>query len=138
MEKSMQSGRAIGMAVLVALGAGCSTSVGLMPGPATAPPSGSASPALNGAPSAKIETGDAKSSGAAATYALRVNAYDPDGETLTIEWSATEGTFSSASTVRTVWTPAPTTASAIITVKVSDSRGASATDTTTIVVRRQP
>jgi hypothetical protein len=124
------------MGAIVAASAACSTSVGLMEPPPTAPPGTAATGALNRAPSAKIENQGAASRGSA--FQLRVDAYDSDGDTLTIQWSASEGTFSSATTTRTTWTPAPTTTSATITVKVTDTAGASATDTTTIVVRSQP
>jgi hypothetical protein len=124
------------MVALAALATGCATSVGLTPGPETAP--GAASGALNRPPSAKIEAGAGSTSGSGATYPLRVNAYDPDGDELTIEWSATEGTFTSSTTTRTTWTPGAATTTATITVKVTDSAGATATDSTTIAVSRKP
>ena len=118
---------------LMMLSTACSTSVGLMEPASTAP--APARGAVNKAPTAKIDT---TARGSNTGYQLRVNAYDPDGDTLAIEWSATEGTFSSATTARTVWTPAAETKSATITVKVTDTAGVSASDTTTIVVRAQP
>lgn len=132
----MRVREAVAMGVMVAMSAACSTSVGLMEPPPTSPPGSSASGALNRAPSAKIENQGAPRAGAG--YQLRVDAYDPDGDTLTIEWSASEGTFSSSTTTRTLWTPTPTTTSATITVKVTDSAGASSSDTTIIAVRPQP
>jgi hypothetical protein len=129
----MRAKQAVVMGVLVAASVACSTSVGLMEPPPTSPPGTTASGPLNRAPSAKIENQGAARAGAG--YQLRVEAYDPEEGTLTIQWSASEGTFSSATTTRTVWTPGPTTTSASITVTVTDSQGASATDTTKIVVR---
>jgi hypothetical protein len=136
MEASMRSRRTCLMVALAALATGCATSVGLMPAPETAP--AAASGAVNRPPSAKIETSADRASGSGPTYPLRVNAYDPDGDELTIEWSATEGTFTSSTTTRTTWTPGEATTTATITVKVTDSSGATASDTTTIVVSRTP
>ena len=124
------------MGVIVLANAACGTSVGLMEPPPTSPPGTTAAGPLNRAPSARIEDQGAARTGAG--YQLRVDAYDPDGDALTIQWSASEGTFSSATTTRTTWTPAPATATASITVTVTDTAGASATATTTIVVRPQP
>ena len=132
----MRAKQAVVMGALVAASAACGTSVGLMEPPPTSPPGTTVSGPLNRAPSAKIENQGAARSGAG--YQLRVDAYDPEGDTLTIHWSASEGTFSSATTTRTIWTPAATTARATITVKVTDTSGASTSDTTTLVVRSQP
>ena len=121
------------MGAIVAVGAACSTSVGLMEPPPTSPPGTTVTGPLNRAPSAKIETQGAASAGRG--YQLRVEAYDPDGGTLTIQWSASDGSFSSTTTARTTWTPAANTTTATITVKVTDEQGGTATDTTNIVVR---
>ena len=129
----MRATQAVVLGAIVAASAACGTSVGLMEPAPTSPPGTTVSGPLNRAPSAKIENQGAARSGPG--YQLRVEAYDPEDSTLTIHWSASEGTFSSATTTRTTWTPAPTTTSASITVTVTDSQGASATDTTKIVVR---
>lgn len=132
----MRAKQAVMLGAIVAASAACSTSVGLMEPPPTSPPGTTASGPLNRAPSARIENQGAARSGPG--YQLRVEAYDPEDGTLTIQWSASEGTFSSATTARTIWTPAPTTTSGRITVTVTDGQGASATATTTVVVRSQP
>lgn len=55
--------------------------------------------------------------------ALRIVAYDPDGDEMSYEWQASDGTLK-ANGDRATWTSPQTAATHAITVKVRDSRGA--------------
>jgi len=62
---------------------------------------------------------------------------DPDGDPLMYQWTAPQGTFSSATAPNTVWTAPPQEGSVPVTVTAQDNRGATATGSTTVqVVRR--
>jgi outer membrane protein OmpA-like peptidoglycan-associated protein len=64
---------------------------------------------------------------------IRADAADPDGDTLTIMWSATSGTIADTRAAMTQWkaeAPGPVTVTAV----VDDGRGGRATGTTTIQV----
>ncbi len=69
---------------------------------------------------------------------LRANVYDPDGDEVTLHWTATAGTLSGASTARTTWTAPSTPTSLTITLSVTDSSGASSTDTLSVDVQAKP
>ena len=116
---------------------GCKTTVGLADGP---PPTPMAGVAGNHPPSVKIEgaSNPAASVAAGTRLSLLAEVYDADGDEVTLAWSASAGTLSGTSTPRTRWTAPSTTASVTITVKATDSRGASATDTVSLAVQSKP
>ncbi|MCP3136551.1 Kelch repeat-containing protein [Pyxidicoccus xibeiensis] len=61
------------------------------------------------------------------TIALRGTAHDPDAsDTLTYAWSTTGGTFTTTGTATTTWTAPQTSGAFVLTLTVTDSRGASA------------
>lgn len=68
------------------------------------------------------------------TATLTASATDPDGDSLTYQWNATEGTFSDANAARTVWTAPLQPAAVTATITVEDGRGGRATDTVDLVV----
>lgn len=116
---------------------GCRTTVGLTDGPPAAPMAGAVG---NRPPSVKIEGASERGSEVAAGTRLTLLAevYDADGDEVTLAWSASAGTLSGASTPRTRWTAPATATSVTITVRATDSRGASATDTLSLVVQAKP
>jgi hypothetical protein len=62
------------------------------------------------------------------TLSLRATAHDPDvGDTLSMAWTASAGSFSAANMATTTWTAPSTAGTVTLTLKVTDSRGASAT-----------
>jgi len=71
------------------------------------------------------------------TSNLTATGTDPDGDPLTYQWSAPQGTFNNPTAPNTVWTAPNQEGSVPVTVTARDSRGASATGSTTMqVVRR--
>ncbi|MDC0713764.1 kelch repeat-containing protein [Stigmatella sp. ncwal1] len=67
---------------------------------------------------------------------LQAAAKDVDpGDTLTFAWTARSGTFSSATNLSTTWTAPANTGPVTLTLTVTDSQGAAATVSLTIVVR---
>jgi len=67
---------------------------------------------------------------------LRATASDPDGDSLTYRWSASQGTFSDATASSSTWTAPNDAATATITITVQDGRGGSASATVTVQVTR--
>jgi len=65
---------------------------------------------------------------------LRATATDPDGDSLTYQWSAAQGSFSSSTSESTTWNAPLQPATVLATVTVRDSRGASASATVTLTV----
>lgn len=65
---------------------------------------------------------------------LRATASDPDGDPLSYQWSASSGSFSSTTSPTTTWTAPAQAGNVIVTIRVQDSRGASATATVTLQV----
>ncbi|MDE3155973.1 MAG: OmpA family protein [Acidobacteriota bacterium] len=64
--------------------------------------------------------------------------HDPDGDTLTYQWTAPAGTLADATASTTKWT-APMDAGPVpITVTVNDGKGGTASDTVTIQVTKPP
>lgn len=62
---------------------------------------------------------------------------DPDGDPVTYQWAAPQGTFNNPTAPNTVWTAPNQEGSVPVTVTAQDNRGANATGSTTIqVVRR--
>jgi len=118
----------------VVMAAGCRTTVQLADPPLTAPASGAVG---NRPPSVKIEGASARVT-SGARLNLRANVYDPDGDEVTLHWTATAGTLSGASTARTTWTAPSTPTSLTITLSVTDSSGASSTDTLSVEVQARP
>ncbi|MBI4263778.1 MAG: hypothetical protein HY657_05350, partial [Acidobacteria bacterium] len=68
------------------------------------------------------------------TSTLRATATDPDGDAVTVQWSAPQGAFSSPTAATTTWTAPAQTGSVGITVTAQDSRGARATASLTLEV----
>jgi hypothetical protein len=67
---------------------------------------------------------------------LQVNAHDPNpGDTLTYAWTATAGTFSSSTSTTPTWTAPQRQGPVTLTVRVTDSRGASASLDANVQVR---
>jgi len=72
------------------------------------------------------------------TSSLTANATDPDGDPLMYQWSAPQGTFNNPTGANTVWTAPTQEGSVPVSVAARDSRGGTATGSTTIqVVRRE-
>lgn len=70
---------------------------------------------------------------------LRADARDPDGDTLTYQWSSPAGDFLESENRETQRWQAPDDAGPVpVTVTVNDGRGGTATDTTTITVNAAP
>jgi peptidoglycan-associated lipoprotein len=65
---------------------------------------------------------------------LRADANDPDGDALTILWSATGGTVADTRAAATEWLAETAPGLVTFTVAVEDGRGATATDKVTIEV----
>ncbi|MDE3156318.1 MAG: OmpA family protein [Acidobacteriota bacterium] len=65
-------------------------------------------------------------------------AQDPDGDTLTYQWTAPAGTLADATAASTKWTAPDQEGPVQITVTVNDGKGGTASDTTTIQVTRPP
>ncbi len=65
---------------------------------------------------------------------VSADAQDPDGDALTYRWTANTGSFTNSTALRTPWTAPSVVGPVPVTVTVTDSRGASATDSVTIQV----
>ena len=108
----------------VALAAGATTT-GTGPAPPAAP--------VNRPPVVRVDCNPcALEPGGKAT--LRADATDPDGDALTILWSATGGTIADTRTAITQWTAETAPGLVTFTATVDDGRGGRATDTVTIEV----
>jgi peptidoglycan-associated lipoprotein len=68
------------------------------------------------------------------TSTVTGDASDPDGDTLTYKWSAPAGSLSNAADRQTPWTAPMQEGPVQVTITVTDSRGASASDAVTIQV----
>jgi outer membrane protein OmpA-like peptidoglycan-associated protein len=68
------------------------------------------------------------------TAALRADASDPDGDSLSVRWSVTGGTLTDTRAAATSWRAESAPGLIHFTVTVDDGRGGSATDTLTIEV----
>ena len=68
------------------------------------------------------------------TSTVTADASDPDGDVLTYRWSAPAGTFTSGSTRQTPWTAPMQEGPVQVTITVTDSKGATASDAVTIQV----
>ena len=68
------------------------------------------------------------------TTTLSAAATDPDGDALTYQWTASQGTFSNANAASTVWTAPGQPGTVAATVTVQDGRGGTATDTVAVLV----
>jgi hypothetical protein len=69
------------------------------------------------------------------TTNLSATATDPDGDSLTYQWTAPQGTFGSATAANTVWTAPVQAGTVTATITVQDGRGGSATATVALVVQ---
>ena len=73
-----------------------------------------------------------------ATSNLTATGTDPDGDPLTYQWTAPQGTFSNANAQNTVWTAPNQEGSTLATVTARDNRGGTATGSVNLtVVRRE-
>ncbi len=73
-----------------------------------------------------VQTGQTSDLGATAT--------DPDGDTLSYQWTAPQGTFRTGTSASTVWTAPTATGSVTATITVQDGRGGRATATVALQV----
>jgi peptidoglycan-associated lipoprotein len=71
------------------------------------------------------------------TSQLTATATDPDGDAVTLTWSAPQGSFSSTTGPNTTWTSPAQPANVSITVVATDTAGGKATATTTLQVIRR-
>jgi outer membrane protein OmpA-like peptidoglycan-associated protein len=69
---------------------------------------------------------------------VSAQAQDPDGDTLTYQWTAPAGTLAAATSASTQWTAPDQEGPVPITITVNDGRGGTASDTVTIQVTRPP
>ena len=100
------------------------------PAPATPPPP---APVPNQAPTVRAVC-DPCSIHTGGTATLRAQTSDPDGDVLSVLWSATGGTIADARAAITRWHAETAPGLVTFTVVVDDGRGARATDTVTIEV----
>ena len=100
------------------------------PAPAPAPPP-NRSPSVTGSCNpCTVEPG--------ATSNLTATGTDPDGDPLTYQWTAPQGTFSNANAQNTVWTAPNQEGNVPATVTARDNRGGTATGSLNLtVVRRE-
>jgi outer membrane protein OmpA-like peptidoglycan-associated protein len=70
------------------------------------------------------------------TSTVTAEATDPDGDSLTYRWRTAAGTLSAPADRQSPWTAPMQDGPVVVTVEVSDPRGASATDAVTIQVIR--
>ena len=68
------------------------------------------------------------------TSSLSATASDPDGDSLTYQWTAATGSFSNSTTANTVWTATTQTGAVTATITVQDGRSGRATATVTLQV----
>lgn len=68
------------------------------------------------------------------TASLSSSATDPDGDRLSYQWTAAQGTFSNATSATTVWTAPTAVGNVIATITVQDGRGGRATATVAMQV----
>jgi len=71
------------------------------------------------------------------TITVKCTASDPDGDDITIRWSATDGTFSKTEGDSSKWTAPNTSKTVVITVTVSDEHNAQITRETEINVYQE-
>jgi len=68
------------------------------------------------------------------TSTLRATASDPDGDSLTYQWTAPQGSFSTANASTTAWTAPAQSGTVVATITVQDGRGGRATADMTLEV----
>ena len=97
-------------------------------GSSTPSPSANRSPTVTATcnPSCTVQTGQ--------TTTLVATASDPDGDSLSYQWTAPLGSFSSSTIATTVYTATAQTGTVTATITVQDGRGGSATATVTLQV----
>ena len=71
------------------------------------------------------------------TSTVTADAQDPDGDALTYTWSAPAGSLTNPSSRQTPWTAPMVEGPVPVTVRVTDSKGASASDVVTIQVIKE-
>jgi hypothetical protein len=114
---------------VVSLASGCHAR--LAPVPVLEPPT--ATVAGNRPPTITIAS-DSPSVTAGKTVTLSAEVYDPDGDKLTLKWSAPSGRFNNPSGTRTYWTAPATPGPVIISFAADDGRGGVTTATVTLTV----
>ena len=66
---------------------------------------------------------------------LNSEVYDPDGDPLKIQWSASAGTFNNPTGARTYWTAPEKAGPVTITITVDDGHGETTKATVTVTVK---
>jgi hypothetical protein len=122
----------LGATTLPLLLVACNTSARLQPPIETAP--ANTNIAGNRAPTVSAAA-DPTTIAPGGQVTLSAEVYDPDGDRLTIKWSAPSGTFNNPAGARTYWT-APDKAGAVtITITVDDGRGEKTQATVMVTVK---
>jgi hypothetical protein len=67
---------------------------------------------------------------------VRVEAQDPDSDTLTYSWRAPAGSLATPSAAQTAWTAPMIEGPVFVTVRVDDGKGATASDVITVTVTK--
>jgi outer membrane protein OmpA-like peptidoglycan-associated protein len=108
-----------------------------VPPPPPAPPAPAAPVAQNRPPTVRaacnpctVQVGQ--------TSTVTATAQDPDGDQLTFRWTAPAGALATPNAAQSVWTAPQQVGSVPITITVSDGKGGTATDMTTIQVTAAP
>ena len=131
MDRRRRWGHVMAAMTLQALLVACTTAR-LQPAPATAPVNGH----IEGNRPPTVTAGaDPTTIGPGGQVTLSSEVYDPDGDHLTLRWSAPAGTFTNPTGSRTYWTAPSTAGSITITMTVDDGRGEATKATVTVTVK---
>jgi hypothetical protein len=93
-------------------------------------------PAGNRPPTVKASA-DADHVAPSGRVILTAEAYDPDGDHVSLQWSAPAGAFSNPTGGRTYWTAPATAGPTVITVTADDGRGLTSSSSVTVTVADQ-
>jgi hypothetical protein len=120
------------LVVLSLVQAGCHAR--LAPAPMMPPPS----PVAGNHPPTVSVSADGDHVAAGGHRTLSSTVYDPDGDRLSLQWSAPAGSFSNPTGGRTIWTAPATSGPVTITLRVDDGRGGATSESVTITVDAGP